>query len=602
MKKLLLFAAALMTAAGAMAQDIYLGTYKSVTETGYEYKIYKNGTEVQHHYSTTPNFNYYLEDMIATKDGSVYYLNHFQNTEGTEMNHWTDVNKVGGGVIYNSPTGRGIILTGLAYENGDIYASGSYHSDDGRDYGYITKNGSVFYEKTANGYECKMMGITVVNGDVFTCGGEASSEGSGGEDYSYVTVWKNGEPIGNAYVSGQYSYGYDITLYNSNLYICGKVKENGVWKGALWKLSASATSSTNNMTLIGTVSDNASICKHLYQDAGNIYVSYTVTGVESGVYKFNYAETSFSKSFTYHAPSTSVGNIVANNHGVYTAANGGGKYWLDGQEVSVSYTTESIRKIAMICNSSETTYNLPFEDHFENGATYWDDWYTYDYNTQNGYYSAYWDRIDYSGYDDYAAWHHWACNYDNQGADLVSPKIRIPAGYNATLSFYTKVWDLSDMPSNGSRIYITTEDYTPGAGNIIWDMNDHIGEMTEDTWSQFSVDLSEYKGQTIQLIFYYYGECAHDWIVDDVVVTGSYDGIGENSEVALSVMPNPANDVIRVNGLNGTEEVNIINTLGQVVKSAHLSDGQSINISDLSAGVYMLRSENNAQVVKFTVK
>ena len=593
-----------MTAVGTMAQDIYLGTLENAS-TGYEYKIYKNGTEIDHRWNSNPDYNYYLEDMIAAEDGNVYYLNHFQNTSGTEMNHWTDVRKVGeSSAIYNCPTGEGIVLTGLAYENGDIYASGSFHSTDGRDYGYITKNGEVFYQNSENGYDCKMMGITVVNGDVFTCGGEAANEGSGGEDYSYVTVWKNDVEIGNAYVYGQYSYGYDITLYNGYLYICGKVKQNGVWKGALWQLSADADYSTNNMTLIGTVSDNESECKHLCQDASNIYVSYMVYGEETGVYKFTiYPEYYFSKYFTYSAPSASWGNIVANNHGVYTTANGGGIYWLNGQEVSVSYTPKSIRKIAVACKSSETVYDLPFEDHFENGETYWDDWYTYDYNTQNGYYTAYWDRIDYSGDDDYAAWHRWGCSNGNQGADLVSPKIRIPADYNATLSFFTKVWDLQSMPAHGSRIYITTEDYEPFAGSEIWDMNDHIDDMSEDSWKHFSVDLTEYKGQTIQLIFYYYGECAHAWIVDDVEIYGVYDGVKEEGEsVALSVMPNPANDVIRVNGVNGTEEVNIVNTLGQVVKTARLSDGESLNISDLSAGVYMLRSENSAQVVKFTVK
>ncbi len=115
------------------------------------------------------------------------------------------------------------------------------------------------------------------------------------------------------------------------------------------------------------------------------------------------------------------------------------------------------------------------------------------------------------------------------------------------------------------------------------------------------------KGQVYKLIFAWHndhsGGTGYGVSVDDISITvASGDGVEENIESVLSVMPNPANDVIRVNGLNGTEEVNIVNTLGQVVKSERLSDGQSINISDLSAGVYMLRSENSTQVVKFTVK
>ena len=96
--------------------------------------------------------------------------------------------------------------------------------------------------------------------------------------------------------------------------------------------------------------------------------------------------------------------------------------------------------------------------------------------------------------------------------------------------------------------------------------------------------------------------CNSDGTAATEVMIERTDGIGEDESTMLCVMPNPANDVIRVSGLNGTEEVNIYNTLGQVVKSARISDGESLNISDLSAGIYMLRGENSAQMVKFTVK
>lgn len=96
--------------------------------------------------------------------------------------------------------------------------------------------------------------------------------------------------------------------------------------------------------------------------------------------------------------------------------------------------------------------------------------------------------------------------------------------------------------------------------------------------------------------------CNSDGTAATEVMIERTDGIGEDESTMLCVMPNPANDVIRVSGLNGTEEVNIYNTLGQLVKSARLSDGQDLNISDLSAGIYMLRGENSAQMVKFTVK
>jgi hypothetical protein len=160
----------------------------------------------------------------------------------------------------------------------------------------------------------------------------------------------------------------------------------------------------------------------------------------------------------------------------------------------------------------------------------------------------------------------------------------------------------SDVPYLGQ--YNSTEaPYALHFGDGL--LNTRITNKNDETLS--TIIPNPGKGQVYKLIFVWHndssggtGSSAH---VDDISITvASGDGIEENIESVLSVMPNPANDVIRVNGLNGTEEVNIYNTLGQVVMSARLSEGQDLNISDLSAGVYMLRSENSEQVVKFTVK
>ncbi len=605
MKKLLLFVAALLITAGTMAQDIYLcGNYNGTY--GLQYTIYKNGKWIIKSPTADPGENYRMENMIIAEDGELYYLHHWNNDNGTAFNHWTNVKRYGTGVVFDCPPDKGIILKDIAYNNGNVYAAGSYHDEDGHDYAYITKNNEVFYKNDATGYDCKMMGIDIVSDSVFTCGGSASSEGASGEDYSYATVWRNGNVIGSAdNVSGEYSYAYDLAVYNNTIYVCGKILTGGVWKAALWELYANTDSDAPSvMTLIATLSDSESICKAIYEEAGNIYLSYVTTGVETGVYKYNSWNETLEKIYTYDASRADLGNIVATSHGIYTTANAIGAYWLDGEKVSVSYASELIDKISVKYNPSQTVYGLPFYDSFDNNETKWDDWYTYDYNTENGYYNAFWDRLDYSGDDDYAAFHRWECYYGTQSADLVSPKISLPVDQNITLSFSSKIWYLDDYEAGGSGLYITNN-YVPGWGALIWKADNMIaeGEIEEDAWKSISVDLSGYKGETIQLIFYYKGECAHGWLVDDIQITGTYDGISEDGEsTALSVMPNPANGIIRIYGLEGTEEVNVYNTLGQVVKTARLSNGESLSISDLSAGVYMLHSKNSTQVVKFAVK
>ena len=114
-------------------------------------------------------------------------------------------------------------------------------------------------------------------------------------------------------------------------------------------------------------------------------------------------------------------------------------------------------------------------------------------------------------------------------------------------------------------------------------------------------------GQVYKLIFVWRNDYSQGAgtgaYIDNISITDAIDdGVAQNDNSSFNVMPNPASDVIFVNGLNGTEVVTIYNTLGQVVKTAHLNSGESLSISDLSAGVYMLRTESSTKAVKFTVQ
>ena len=606
-KNLLLIAALLFMAAGAMAQDVYLGVSNTNSNDEKYFTVTKNGTTLAtEQYSGS---NYEMMDLIVDDNENVYYLKHRIISDNTL--NWTDVYKISAdgnrSQIYNCASNRGIILNSLACDksNGDVYACGSYYASDYRDYPIITKNGADFYVGEESGYDGKMMGIAVVNGDVFTCGGEAANEGSSGEDYSYATIWKNGEIIGDAYDYGKYSYAYGIVVYNGYIYVCGKILEDGVWKAAVWKLLDNATYSSNNMSRVATISDSESKCKSMTIDAGSIYVSYVISGVETGVWKYNTANNNGSVIFTYSAPNATYGNIVANNHGVYTTANGSSRYWLDGTYVT---TTESgtIRKIAVYCPRQYHVYDLPFEDHFQNGSTYYDNWFAYDYDNNNGYAPTYWERYEYNS-NQFALRHRFGTN--SQSADLASPAIRIPEGYTANLTFYTKVDYLSDLDiasiyviSDAGEVF-TTDNFENFQQEHIWSLDDHLDEISTNTWHRFSVDLSEFAGEIINLVFFYNGTNAHTWYIDDIEVTGT---VAINEEVAeeleLSVMPNPASDFISITGLDGIEDITIYNTLGQVVKTAQVSDGETISIEGLSQGVYMLQSEKSAQTIKFIVE
>ncbi len=81
-------------------------------------------------------------------------------------------------------------------------------------------------------------------------------------------------------------------------------------------------------------------------------------------------------------------------------------------------------------------------------------------------------------------------------------------------------------------------------------------------------------------------------------------GINENEALlSVSVYPNPANTTISLSNLTQEYHVAIYNMLGQRVKDQRVdANKNSINISDLSLGVYILKFEDYNNVLRFVVK
>ncbi len=69
----------------------------------------------------------------------------------------------------------------------------------------------------------------------------------------------------------------------------------------------------------------------------------------------------------------------------------------------------------------------------------------------------------------------------------------------------------------------------------------------------------------------------------------SFTDVEENDAISISLYPNPANDIIHIEGLEAASEVLIYNTYGVRVKAMSLGGDGDINVSDLAAGLYLLR-------------
>lgn len=81
-------------------------------------------------------------------------------------------------------------------------------------------------------------------------------------------------------------------------------------------------------------------------------------------------------------------------------------------------------------------------------------------------------------------------------------------------------------------------------------------------------------------------------------------GINENEALlSVSIYPNPADEAISLSNLTEEYKVAIYNMLGQKVKQQTVNaSNSSINISDLTLGVYVLKFEDHNNVLRFVVK
>ena len=66
-------------------------------------------------------------------------------------------------------------------------------------------------------------------------------------------------------------------------------------------------------------------------------------------------------------------------------------------------------------------------------------------------------------------------------------------------------------------------------------------------------------------------------------------GVEENGESSVMVYPNPAKESIRILGIEPNSEVEIYNSLGELVKVANVSADEEIGIRELASGLYVVR-------------
>lgn len=183
---------------------------------------------------------------------------------------------------------------------------------------------------------------------------------------------------------------------------------------------------------------------------------------------------------------------------------------------------------------------------------------------------------------------------------LVTPAVQVN-GSNM-LSFYARETLIGDQDTS-LQIRVSSESQTNHS------TFQTIATFTETDFTDLefglqSVSLADYAGQNVYIAFVrFYVQPTPNiggdrWILDNINVGGilERDNFIVNS---VSLYPNPATDVIRIDPKETITNVQIYNALGQKVKSAKVNE---INVSDLSPGNYFMTIQSDSGIFsqKFT--
>ena len=166
----------------------------------------------------------------------------------------------------------------------------------------------------------------------------------------------------------------------------------------------------------------------------------------------------------------------------------------------------------------------------------------------------------------------------------------------------TNLWFEIVMPAN--KVKLTWERPEPQDGlthfvlyrtkesDMVWEQNKTVSPSSTSTF-----DNAEMEDETFylyKLVAYYqalecYSEPArskYNESEDFVRVYWSVDGVNETEEGRVEVYPNPAKEKVTIEGVEAAE-IQMVNALGQLVKTAQYVDG--ISLEGLPDGLYLLR-------------
>jgi PKD repeat protein len=165
---------------------------------------------------------------------------------------------------------------------------------------------------------------------------------------------------------------------------------------------------------------------------------------------------------------------------------------------------------------------------------------------------------------------------------LISPKIQL--GINSSFEAYVKSLT-ANYGLEKYKIMISTTNTEEASFTMLGSVS-----TAPVNWTKITRDLSAYDGQEVYIALVYVGYDNFIFFADDIKITTTPTAIETNNlELEARIFPNPANDVININYVEGAK-IQIFNNIGQEVYSlANANEYNQIDMSAHQAGSYVVR-------------
>ena len=131
-----------------------------------------------------------------------------------------------------------------------------------------------------------------------------------------------------------------------------------------------------------------------------------------------------------------------------------------------------------------------------------------------------------------------------------------------------------------------------------------IDEFVVGEWTKvdFSYDEEVGKTQSVRILARSSNEDA-EILIDNVYIADA-DAVSVDDALidVVTVLPNPASDYIYVSGIADKSNISICGLDGRIVKQATVMPGEEINVSSLSAGIYILSVDGTNKQAKVVIR